>query len=235
MKRICLVLFTLLIILPVFCIVVYSQDQITPDSFDTIEVDETRQRTALASLDVQLLSDEIKGSTIACMAVHTDGHIALGLDEGKHKTVMVFRHDGTFQYGFQFVTAGTYGIVWNDEHIAIYLTRSDFLITLNKLGQCVSFREVQLTDSSNTAIRHILSCREVKIGQTSYKLSRDLGFGEDNYARLVIQTQDGQEQIIYDVTAAHTTKELAKLVFLIFLLSVFGSTWYKYAKTGKKA
>jgi hypothetical protein len=145
-------------------------------------------------LDLSVFNTISSERTIQCFDVNEQGWFAIGYRGNK---INVYDQNGDFQYGYQFSCNGDYGITLLSENIIIYIVRGGTIAEFDPEGKLVSVEKAIFTQD----IMNNIICRTSKlIGSTTYSLERDIGFFSGDYSRLVSTQENGEREVLYDVT-----------------------------------
>lgn len=146
------------------------------------------------ALDISLFYQEGEKRLIKCFDVNEDGYYAICYN---NNVIHIYDSLGNFQYGYRFVTEGTYGIILKENSIILYLGRSGTIVEVDKAGKCIYAERVSL---SKNVLNDVLYRTSKTIGNIDYYLERDVGLFHGDYSRLVKVDEDGIRTILYDVT-----------------------------------
>lgn len=146
------------------------------------------------ALAVSILHQKGTDRLIKCFDVNDSGWYAIGF---KNNTIHVYDSFGIFQYGYQFNTDGTYGIVLKENSIVIYLVRSDNAVEIDPTGKCLNADKIYF---SKEILDNIIYRTDKQIGNVRYYLERDIGIFHGDYSRLIKSQQNETKTILYDVT-----------------------------------
>lgn len=168
-------------------------------SFFTLTVYASEQQNKLVdqienSLEVSVFHEIYTEEVIKCFDVNEDGIFAIGYS---NNTIHLYDAYGSFQYGYRFKTDGTYGIALKGNNIVIFLGRSNIAVEIDPSGKCVDAEEVYF---SKEIVANVINRTYKQIDNTSYYLERDIGIFNGDYARLVKVDENGNRNILYDVT-----------------------------------
>lgn len=147
------------------------------------------------SLNISVFHEPESQRLIKCFDTNETRSYAIGFN---NNTIHVYDSLGTFLLGYRFDTAGTYGISLKEDHIVIYLGRSNLAVEIDSAGKCVSAEKVYFSQSVTKNVMY-RTCKQ--IGNADYSLERDIGIFNGMYSRLVRIDDTGSETILYDATA----------------------------------
>lgn len=133
--------------------------------------------------------------TIQYFDVNEQGWFAVGY---RGNIVHVYNEEGVFQYGYQFECNGDYGIKLLSENIVLYFVRGDTVAEFTPNGQLVSVKKAAFSED---VLDNIIYKTTKTIGNTIYSLERDIGVFNGDYSRLVATRENGEREILYDVTS----------------------------------
>ena len=146
------------------------------------------------ALSISVFHEPEAHRLIKCFDVNETGCYAIGFN---NNTIHVYNPLGTFLLGYRFDTAGTYGISLKEDHIVIYLGRSNLAVEIDSAGKCVSAEKVYFSPDFTEEVLN-RTCKQ--IGSANYQLQRDIGIFNGMYSRLVRIDDAGTKTILYDVT-----------------------------------
>ena len=146
------------------------------------------------ALSISVFHEPDAHRLIKCFDVNETGCYAIGFN---NNTIHVYDPLGTFLLGYRFDTAGTYGIVLKEDHIVIYLGRSNLAVEIDSAGKCISAEKVYFSPDFTEEVLN-RTCKH--IGSANYQLQRDIGIFNGMYSRLVRIDDLGSQTILYNVT-----------------------------------
>lgn len=146
------------------------------------------------SLKISMLEQEPETQVIKCFDANENGWFAIGT---RRNQILVYDQAGVYQYGFRFEPTGTYGIAFVGNNVSIYLCRGDIVTVVDSTGNCIHAEEVTL---SNRLREAFLKQTVKQVGNTEYRLERDIGIFDGAYSRLAVIDEDGNRTVLYDAT-----------------------------------
>lgn len=181
---------------------------------------EEEKNNFLANVDLELLHDDSRKNKIACFDVSEDGLIAIGAETGTKRIVYLYDQNGVFQYGYRFHSSGDYGIIIQEDTLAIYFGKSDIVAIFDSTGRCMSAQEVLYPGEYKEEISEICYRTQKEVSGKTYSLERDVNGGGRSYARLVAEDEQGTKTILYDVTTLHSAGTIVMYVLIIGFFSI---------------
>ena len=215
--------------------------------FVTEEVSEEDKEQFKNKKTFTLVTLEPEKESIRCFAVSDDGLIALGIDKFSfttEKAVYIYNSDGEFQYGYTFTTYGTFGVEFNGDCLDIYFVRSELIYTVDRSGEIVNIRRAPSSKENSNYYIYVVDSTTKKIGETTYTIRNDLGAFRNlfttSYSQVVLTNGD-VENIIYDVSELHRSRQTVNYIVLFVVFMAAGINiivlWlkeiYKYHKNKK--
>ena len=185
----------------------------------TYSLTDEEKASLLERLNFGTIEDDRNKTGIQCFDVSENGTIALAV-EGDF--IYVYDQLGIFQYGCSFRSDGEFGIEFQDEMLAIYFLRGNFIIILDADGKCTDIQKVIEPDQHLVRVLKILNRTSKEIYGKKYLLERDIDVGEA-YSRFVIEEGD-KRIVLYDVTVDHNIETIMLIVGLtcISTFMIFG-------------
>jgi len=187
--------------------------------FSTEPLSAADTETFLKSVKLTPLTEEPKRRPIACFDAD-DERIAIGCGDSGNKTVCVYTTDGTFQYGFRFPCGGSFGLELDGENLILYFARSGIAASVNPAGKIESLARIQNTIDNNAYWSHHVHAATREAGGIRYMLKNNLGFFglfASTYSQLTAAGPDGEERVLYDVSA----EQLVKSALVFVLITAF--------------
>ena len=194
--------------------------------FATEEKPVEEQKRFIANIDLTLITVEPSASSIVCFDVNEDHMIAVGLaSSGNERTICVYSQDGAFQYGYKFLSYGSFGLEWDGDNLLIYFVRSDVALEVAPTGEVITVQEITNTKENNSYWQHFVEAKKRTVGDKEYWLQNDMGplnLIAFSYSQLVVR-DDGGTRIIIDVNDEQLTKYIAGTTAIILgaILAVF--------------
>ena len=215
--------------------------------FVTEEVSEEDKEKFKNKRTFTLVTLEPEKESIICFAVSDDGLIALGIDKFSlisKQAVYIYNSDGEFQYGYTFDDYGAFGIEFNGDCLDIYFVRSELIYTVDRSGEIVNIRRAPSSRENSKYYIDVVDSTTKKIGETTYTIRNDLGAFRNlfttSYSQVVLTNGD-VENIIYDVSEIHSSRQTVNYIVLFVVFMAAGIIiivlWlkeiYKYYKNKK--
>lgn len=200
------------------------EDMAMNTGFSTERMSEEAVNTVLESINLSMLTDEPPRRPIKCFAVNEEGTIAVGSSRDNNRTVCIYNSDGVFQYGYSFENYGSFGIELDKNVLNIYLVRSDIAISVNSAGEIEDVLKISNTSENNTYWNQHVFSRRRKVGDAEYVIKNDTGIlnaFDSSYSQLVVIDKNGEERMIYDVSA---DKIANMIVAVVVGAIIFGLT-----------
>ena len=167
------------------------------------------------NIEMVLLNEETKKTSIACFDVNQDGMIALGFDSSPKKTVYIYDQTGRFQYGYEFYCSGCFAITFEDENLVVYFSRGQYVAVFDQYARCLSVTKV-----TNSQMTSLLYVSEKVTDSAHYQLERDIGWHKRAYSRLVVIDSDGARHILFDVSFVHNTKVIVQSIVTVLFVGM---------------
>lgn len=229
-KQLKFILVFLICLLIYYCglsINVYANDYNTysfdVDNIDIKAVDETFVNTLTVSMK------EMKDQNIMNFDVDKNGNIIICLN---NNSVNVYNNALEFLYNIDFDVNGTSIAFWYNEIPAIYLSKTDEIIQVDKNG-IISAYKVKNTLENSKTYRQIRGNRTIVNENCSYKLcySSSLQKAMMIDPTKMVRVNKEKQEIVYENRKA-TTNALIKLsMFILFVLFIWRFIVKKILKT----
>lgn len=148
--------------------------------------------------EIELVNVQEETRLIESFAISENGLIALAFN-GEHAQIDVYTPDGHFLYGYRFINKNiAFAVFFEGENLAIYRSRKGHIASFDSKGNCIQFQKVIYTQRSSDAF-HADRYRPSTgtIGNLNYRAE---GGFFSNYSRFVIENEEGESVVIYDVT-----------------------------------
>ena len=158
----------------------------------------SEEATFPQNVELSLLESEPPKRTIDCFDVNEEGMVAVGCSKYESRTVCVYTSEGHFQYGYSFKSFGAFEVELNKDILNIYFVREHIAIVVNPLGEVLEVFEIPRTRENEAYWNYLY------------------------YSQITVKYADGQESILYDVTAAQMAKVIGNVILFmaVFLLVV---------------
>ena len=214
-------------VLIVFLLTCGRIDLLAADTgFSTTEASsEETVRTFPQNVELSLLESEPSKRTIDCFDVNEEGMVAVGCSKYESRTVCVYTSEGHFQYGYSFKSFGAFEVELNEDILNIYFVLENVAIVVNPLGEVLEVFEIPRTTENETYWKYLYYSTHRKTADAEYTMKNDrkfLQFFATSYSQITVKYADGQESILYDVTAAQMAKVIGNIILFmaVFLLVV---------------
>lgn len=195
--------------------------------FSISEMNSKDQHTFLSNINLSPIYDEPQKGTITCFDVNESGLIAIGFASSENKHISVYDATGKFQYGYIFNCNQSFGIQWDSDNLIIYFVRSDVAASFNSDGINVELKRIEDTIDNNSYWNHSVFSKEKTIDGNKYTIKNNMGMLNifaSSYSQLLKTDSNGNETIIYDVSATQMTKTLlitiAVLIFVALVIAI---------------
>lgn len=202
-----------------------SASTLAENSLATTLITGSAQQSILENTGLVYIKKEPKKRAIKCFDVRSDGAIAIGSEDSTQKTICVYSNEGVFEYGYDFRSSGDFGVEFEGENLVIWYLRSDISITVTPDGKVKEVHEIESTPAYSVYWRDKLRSKTRTIGETVYTIKNEKGisnFLASSYSLLVASEADGENQILYDVSA----DQFAASILRIVLISVLATVWF---------
>ena len=195
--------------------------------FSTENMAPNDQQIFLSNINLYLITEEPKKSTITCFDVNDNGLIVVGSEGSTKKSVSVYTSDGTFNYGYAFNCSGSFGVEWDDNNIIIYFVRSDVAALFDAAGTNLELKKIQDTTDNNSYWNHSVYSTQRTINEEQYSMRNNMGLLNifaSSYSQLIKTNSDGNTVIIYDASSEYTTRFvtifIAVILFVAFIVLI---------------
>lgn len=195
---------------------------ITASAFSYVEMPLEQIETYKNNVDVSLIGTPISPEPFCCFAVSEQGRIAIGIDNGSDKKVVVLNEQGDFLYAYSFTNYGTFGVGWEQENVVIFLVRSDIAATFNENAELQSVKMIDDSLGSNAYWNETVFAKQKEHGNKTYKMTSPVGFNLFREAAVLHRVSgDGEIEVLYDATSSWRTGMIVCAVVLVIIAVVF--------------
>lgn len=165
---------------------------------------------------LKISETEVTNQNIRNFDVDSNGNIIICLC---NTSVNVYNDSLEFLYSISYSVNGTAIAFWYNKNVALYLSKSDILIVLDKKGISEAYK-VKNTAENSKIYREIRNKRVYDSNVYSYKLSYTSSFQKIMFINptKMIRNNNGTEQIIYENEKA-TSDIIIKLVSIIIFFT----------------
>jgi len=204
--------------------------------FETRILTLSEEKEILSNFEINKITEEGDKKAIECFDVNEKGNIAIGSSDFIKRIIKIYSEDGVFQYGFEFETAGKFGLEWDNDNILIYNVRGNILISVDSKGDVVAVEKIADTINNQLYLKNTVYATKRTNNNKTYEIRNDMGplnIFSFNYSQLLITDQNGDAKIIYDVNSSQIIKYIIIILIIIsFLVFVVIPTVYKLYKKG---
>lgn len=205
-----------------FCISIqaYADER---QGFVTEEMSIDERERVLTNINLSLSNVEFSKKAIVCFDVNEQGLVAIGTEEGEHKTVCIYSDTGNFQYGYRFETSGSFGVELNDEVLNIYFVRGDIIVSIDSRGEIQNVSRICDTSENNTYWNKFVRATHRDIGNYQYVLKNDvgiLGIFASSYSQLYRIDENGNQLLIYDANTIQFFNMLISFWGILLFISI---------------
>ena len=176
-------------------------------------ISEEEKAAVLEQLNLQLLPDDSRKTSLRCFDVGLDGAVAIGTASGSGCILYVYDSSGAFRYGYSFHADGAYGLEFRGDMLALFLLRGNVFVLFDSEGNCVDFQKITNVEQNHVKAKELLNRSTKIIGEKTYSLQRDMDIG-DSYSRLVLKEKSGECTVLYDVTSQNKTGQIIMVAFI---------------------
>lgn len=195
--------------------------------FTTNELSSEDKQTFLSNFELILLTEEPQKNAVTCFDVNEDGLVAIGTENASKKSIWIYTSNGTFQYGYEFDSSGSFGVEWDGNNIIIYLVRSDLAVLVDEKGTVLELYEIENTVENNSYWNHSVFTSQREVNESRYIMKNDMGLLNilaSSYSQVVKIDYNENETIIYDFSDQYAAKvivvSMAAIVFAAVVVSV---------------
>jgi len=206
--------------------------------FETDILTSSEEKEILSNFEINKITEEGDKKAIECFDVNEKGNIAVGSSDFLKRIIKIYSEDGAFQYGFEFETAGKFGLEWDNDNILIYNVRGNIVISVDSKGDVVAVDKIADTINNQLYWKNTIYATKRTNNNKTYEIRNDMGplnIFSFNYSQLLITDQNGDVKIIYDVNSYQITKYIIIIIIIIsIIVFLIIPTIYKLYKDGKK-
>lgn len=202
---------------------------------EEMSIDEIER--VLKNINLSLSNVEFSKKTIVCFDVNEQGLVAIGTEEGEHKTVCIYSDTGNFQYGYRFETSGSFGVELKDEVLNIYFVRSDIIVSIDSMGEIQNISRICDTLENNTYWNKFVRATRRDVGDYQYVLKNDVGILRifaSSYSQLYRIDKNGNELLIYDANEIQCFNMLISFFCILVFVGIVVVTIIKEYKKIQK-
>ena len=220
-----------------FCIVIltFFDSKVYGSSYDlgiiTEPVSEEQKESIISGTDISIITNGEIEEAIACFDVSERGTIAIGFDTQPRAKVYLYDANGNFLYGYEFNCEGSYGIEFVGDNLSIFFVRGDYIEIYNEKGENLGVWRVLNVEQNQTWRSNIINCTEKTVDENRYHLERDVGLTVRSYSRLIRTDVQGQQYVIYDVSAKHNFLVIAGGIVIVLFMTVVAIGVFRKLKT----
>ena len=110
------------------------------------------QKNTISHLRIEQTDKELRNNALLCFDVSNNGYVAIGSESLPKKNISVYDEKGSFIYGYNFKSDGSFGVGWKNDFLVIYLVRENAAITINNNGDVLLCEEIK--DTAETLPAH---------------------------------------------------------------------------------
>ncbi|MHB8961559.1 MAG: hypothetical protein ACYC5K_00180 [Saccharofermentanales bacterium] len=185
--------------------------------------DETRANI-VGNLNIILVNTPVKNIPISCFDVNEYGDIALGFNDLSNKSICVYNSDGSFKYGYSFMTNGRFGVEWDEANLIIFFVRGDIAAQVDDNANVIDVKKISNSFQNNSYWNHKVFSTIRTENDTTYMLRNDLGllnlFAMSTYSKLIKTNGDGSELVLYDVSSDLAIKIITFGIIILFTIII---------------
>lgn len=175
-------------------------------------------------LDFEKIDEPEIKEGFSCFDVNESGDYALGFDLGNRDAVLLYNVDTGYLRGFSFTNNGSFGVKLDGESIAIYLVRSDLVVSLDSNGNCLKMEQIQNTVGDSEDWRKEVNANKRIVNGVAFTAEHWLLNNEllhwGSYPRLVKTMPDGEQTVLFDTTAHVLVRNLTIAIFAGIAISL---------------
>ncbi len=210
-----------------FSIVVIQNSMISASALNTgfsvVDISEEEQEKIEGNLQLTPITSEPIKYPVACFDMREDGMLVIGCETGLDKQTICVYHQGEFQYGYTFKSAGAFGVEWDGDLINLCFVRGDLVVSFDVNGQILQISKIEDTYANSSYWDDVLAKEKSVQGQI-YAIQNDLGILNMfaiNYSQLTSTNADGQTTVLYDApTIAFAVSLLITVLVLVLVVAV---------------
>jgi hypothetical protein len=193
--------------------------------FETEEISGAEKEQLYETCDIAILPLEPTKRRIEQFDVYEDGSFAVVSRKWTTIYVSVYNENAEYQYGFSFTSYGSVAVELQSESILVYRVRSHTIVEVNSDGEIVDIVNVLDTHENNLYSNDLLHRDTVQTGDKTYRSEGKSLNLFSGYARLVIEDDDGNEKVLYEVDPPTKIEKIRNcfiiLVFIILFIRAF--------------
>ena len=188
--------------------------------FSVMDISEEEQQKIKGNLQLTLITSEPTKYPVACFDVREDGMLVIGSNVGIHKQMICIYHQGEFQYGYIFTSAGDFGVEWDGDRINLCFVRGDRVVSVDIDGQILQISKIEDTYANRSYWDDVRANKKSAQGQ-KYAIQNDLGILNlfaMGYSQLTSTDANGQTAVLYDARTIVFVQSLLTTVFVLVLV-----------------
>lgn len=219
MKKIFSIFLTIIIIL--FAVQVCSASALN-SGFSTEKMSSDEQKNIISNLRIERTDKEPKNIALLCFDVSNNGYVAIGSESLPKKNISVYDEKGSFIYGYNFKSDGSFGVGWKNDFLVIYLVRENAAITINNNGDVLLCEEIKDTAENSSYWNNEIFSAERTRNNTRYTMknkSKLLNIFATSYSVLE-RTDESGVSTVYDNSSNYEIKLIAECLGIIVIIII---------------
>lgn len=157
-----------------------------------------------------------------CFDVSNNGYVAIGSESLPKKNISVYDEKGSFIYGYNFKSDGSFGVGWENDFLVIYLVRENAAITINNNGDVLLCEEIKDTAENSSYWNNEIFSAERTRNNTRYTMknkSKLLNIFATSYSVLE-RTDESGVSTVYDNSSNYEIKLIAECLGIIVIIII---------------
>ena len=219
MKKFFSIFLTIIIIL--FTVQVCSASALN-SGFSTEKMSSDEQKNIISHLRIEQTDKEPRNNALLCFDVSNNGYVAIGSESLPKKNISVYDEKGSFIYGYNFKSDGSFGVGWKNDFLVIYLVRENAAITINNNGDVLLCEEIKDTAENSSYWNNEIFSAERTRNNTRYTMknkSKLLNIFATSYSVLE-RTDESGVSTVYDNSSNYEIKLIAECLGIIVIIII---------------
>lgn len=219
MKKFCSIFLAVIIVL--FTVQVCFVSALE-SGFSTEKMSSDEQENIISHLRIEQTDKEPRNNALLCFDVSDNGYVAIGSESLPKKNISVYDEKGSFIYGYNFKSDGSFGVGWKNDFLVIYLVRENAAITINNNGDVLLCEEIKDTAENSSYWNNEIFSAERTRNNTRYTMknkSKLLNIFETSYSVLE-RTDESGVSTVYDNSSNYEIKLIAECLGIIVIIII---------------
>lgn len=215
MKRIFIFVMAIILIALTVC----NSYATNSDFLKLIDCNETYDNI-LQKISIKCIDEEPIKKPVKCFGV-AGRYIAIGVEDGEQKTVVIYDTQGEFQKAYTFKSEGSFGISFDKNILQLYLLRSNVVLSIDIQNNTFETYSFKYDNKSNEYIKHEIKAKKKTVDGKTYEMSNGaklIDFISWKYSKIYMTDENEKCVVFYDAKTSYSSF-LIVTVFVVIILS----------------